>query len=55
MNQQPQAKPEGIPEGLTAAAENQGNLDNDVAIIESGQQEMRFGTGKKLGKDGCGY
>lgn len=29
--------------------------DQEVEVIQAGAQEMRFGTGKKLGKDGCGY
>ncbi len=31
------------------------NLDSEIEVVEQGTYEMRFGTGKKLGKDGCGY
>lgn len=49
-SQPKEPQPERIP-----ATTHEGPLDQEVKIVQPGAKEMRFGTGKKLGKDGCGY
>lgn len=54
MNAQIKTLPKGEPDGITNPQPEEA-LDQEVEVIEQGAEEMRFGTGKKLGKDGCGY
>lgn len=55
MNPDIDTLPKRQPDDNTTELQIEEVLDSEIEVLEQGVQEMRFGTGKKFGKDGCGY
>lgn len=55
MNPDIKTLPKRQPDEKTTEPQTEKVLDSEIEVIEQGVQEVRLGTSKKFGKDGCGY